>query len=336
MNVTIKDIARIANVSTATVSRVLNGAGGYNEETKNKIMDVVNKLGYRRNEMARSLVKNSSNLIGVIMPNVATIFYGEIVNGIESVAHTNGYSVIISHSGINGDRFNDCVNVMAERKVDGLVIVTVELNKAQVELVNSLQIPYILLSTDTPCKDAPYIKVNDFDAAYAATRFLIENGHTKIGIAGVNPDDRVAGIPRIEGYKKALEDNEIAFNRKLVKYGDFSFYSGKEAMKSYLEEKVELSAVFGVSDDVALGIISEANDHGLKVPEKLSVIGYDNTRVAEMSIPPLTSIGQPFFEMGEEGCERVIESIQSKKTIPSKIIPFQLVVRKSVKNNRLL
>ncbi len=332
MNVTIKDIARIANVSTATVSRVLNEAGGYNEETKKKIMDVANELGYRRNENARSLVQNSSNIIGVIMPNVATIFYGDIVNGIENVAHEKGYSVIISHAGVNGDRLVQSVKLMAERKVDGLVIVTVELSKEQIDLVNSLRIPFVLLSTDTPEKDVPYIKVNDYDAAYSATQYLIENGHKRIGLAGVYPKDRVAGIPRIEGYKKALEDNGIPYDSKLVKYGDFSYYSGKEAMESYLREKVELSAVFGVSDDVALGIISVAYDHGLIVPDDLSVIGYDNTRVAEMSIPPLTSISQPFWEMGDEGCKTVIEAIQSKKKIPSKIIPYQLVVRKSVKN----
>ncbi|GKU83513.1 LacI family DNA-binding transcriptional regulator [Niallia sp. NCCP-28] len=331
MNATIKDIAKIANVSTATVSRVLNNAGGYNETTRKKIMDIANKLGYRRNEMARSLVQNSSNIIGVIMPNAATIFYADIVNGIESMAHTNGYSVILSHSGVNGNRFNECMDIMAARKVDGLVIVTVELNTEQVKLAESLNIPFILLSTDTPDNEAPYIKVNDFDAAYAATEFLIINGHTKIGLAGVDPNDRVAGMPRIEGYKKALEDNRIKFHSYMVKFGDFSFYAGKEAMKEYLKENILVTAVFGVSDDVALGIISAAYDHDLKVPEDLSVIGYDNTRVAEMSIPPLTSISQPFLEMGEEGCQRVIEAIHSKKGISSKIISYSLEIRESVK-----
>ncbi|MBP3039021.1 substrate-binding domain-containing protein [Bacillaceae bacterium Marseille-Q3522] len=331
MTITIKDIARIANVSTATVSRVLNEAGGYNEETKKKIMNVAHELGYRRNENARSLVQNSSNIIGVIMPNVATIFYGDIVNGIENIAHEKGYSIIISHAGVNGERFVQSVNLMGERKVDGLVIVTVELDRNQLDLVKSLRIPFILLSTDTPEKDAPFIKVNDFDAAYAATQYLIENGHERIGLAGANPTDRVAGITRIEGYKKALQDNGLPFEKKLVKYGDFSFNSGKEAMESFLQEKTELSAVFGVSDDVALGIISVAYNHGINVPADLSVIGYDNTRVAEMSIPPLTSIGQPFFEMGSEGCKIVIEATQNKKEIPSRIIPFHLVERKSVK-----
>lgn len=331
MHVTIKDIAKIANVSIATVSRVLNEAGGYNEETKMKIMDVANKLGYTRNEMARSLVQNSSNIIGVVMPNVATIFYGDIISGIENVAHENGYSVILSHSGVNGDRFNECVKLMAERKVDGLVIVSVELDSEQIEMVKSLNIPFILLSTDSPDKSIPYIKVNDFEAAYSATNYLIENGHLKIAMAGVNPDDRVAGIPRIEGYKKALEDNKLTFNPELIKYGDFSFQSGKDAMDKFIEKKIEVTAVLGVSDDVALGVISSAYKHGLKVPDDLSVIGYDDTRVALMSIPPLTSIKQPFLEMGIKGCEQVIESIKQKKSINSMIIPFSLEVRDSVK-----
>ncbi|MFD2115755.1 LacI family DNA-binding transcriptional regulator [Paenibacillus yanchengensis] len=331
MNITIKDIARVTNVSPATVSRVLNNVGGYNEATRKKVLQAAAELGYRRNESARSLVKNSSNLIGVIMPQVSTLFYGDIMTGIERAAHQSGYSIIISHSGNVGDKIPECIKLMAERKVDGLIIATVEINDEHLAMVQELRIPYLLLATRMPDRNVPYLKVNDFDAAYTATHHLIENGHEKIGLVGLSLTDRVAGTTRFEGYKRALEDNGLKFDPHLVKEGDYGFYSGQRAMQSYLQEKTELTAVFCVSDDVALGVISVAADHGIQIPDDLSVVGYDNTIIAEMSIPPLTSIDQPFMEMGEEGCSMVIDAIRHKQKIYSKIMPYTLVERRSVK-----
>lgn len=335
MTITIKDIAKMANVSTATVSRVLNQAGGYNEETKKKILQVADTLGYRRNEMARSLVKKSSNLIGIIMPDVSTIFYADIVNGIENEAQRNGYNVILAHAGDKGVRVVDCLKMMEERKVDGLIIVSILLEKEQIKALQSLSVPFILISSDTEDGVIPFIKVNDFEASYAATEYLIRNGHRKIGLAGVDPLDRVAGIPRVEGYKKALQTNSIPFNQDYICYGDYSFSAGKASLKKYLEKQFDLTAVFAVSDEVALGIISAAYEAGIQIPKQLSVIGYDNTRVAEMAIPALTSMEQPFWQMGTMGCRKIIEAIQDNKTIRSEEFPFQLIERQTVSTRAL-
>lgn len=330
MTITIKDIAKMAKVSTATVSRVLNQVGGYNEETKKKILQVAEELGYRRNEMARSLVKKSSNLIGIIMPNVSTIFYADIVNGIEQEAQKNGYNVILAHAGDKGVRVIDCLRMMEERKVDGLIIVSILLEKEQVSALQSLSVPFILISSDTEDKQIPYIKVNDYDASYAATEYLIKNGHRKICLAGVDPLDRVAGIPRMEGYKKALQTHALSLNQDYIFYGDYSFSAGKAALESYIAKQLDFTAVFAVSDEVALGIISAAYEVGIQIPKQLSVIGYDNTRVAEMSVPPLTTMEQPFWQMGTNGCKKVIEAIQENKPINSEIYPFQLIERQTV------
>ncbi|MEK4971799.1 LacI family DNA-binding transcriptional regulator [Niallia sp. FSL R7-0648] len=332
MTITIKDIANAAKVSTATVSRVLNGAGGYNEETKKKILQIAEELGYRRNEMARSLVKKSSNLIGIIMPSVSTIFYADIVNGIEKVAQKQGFSVILSHAGVKGNRLIHCLKMLEERKVDGLVIVSIPLMEDQIQAIESLSIPYVLLSTDTPNKQIPFIKVDDYEAAYAATKYLINHGHRKIGLAGVDYSDRVAGTPRIEGYKKALKDHGLSFSANDIKAGDYSFTAGKEALYAFRTEKNGITAVFCVSDEVALGIISAAYELGIKIPEDLSVIGYDNTRVAEMAVPPLTAIEQPFRLMGEKGCFKIIEAIQQKAAVKTEMLPFNIVERASVKH----
>lgn len=280
--------------------------------------------------MARSLVTSESNIIGIIMPNVASNFYGDIVSGIEDVSYDNGFSVIINHSGVNRSRIYESINMMSGRRVDGLIIVSVELKDQEIDLLESLQIPYILLSTISERIEAPYIKVDDFEASYAAVKFLINHGHQKIACVGANPEDKISGIPRIEGYKKALRESEIPIDEDKILFGDYSFESGKEAMKELLKES-DITAVFSVSDDVALGVIYGAYVNGLNVPEDISVIGYDNLRISYMSIPPLTTVSQPFYDMGRDGCVSVIRAIKNKGKIASKTIPFEIVERESVK-----
>ncbi|TVX89739.1 LacI family DNA-binding transcriptional regulator [Paenibacillus agilis] len=331
MAATIKDIARVAGVSTATVSRVINNLGGYNEETEKKVMAVAKALGYRKNENARSLVQKSTNTIGVIMPDVTTAFYGDIIKGIEDTSYEHGYSVILTHAGSHGSRIHESMNLMGERRVDGLIIVSVELHETAIEALTSLGIPFILLSTKTNREDTPYIKVDDYSAAYTAVKYLIDNNHRSIGMAGANPDDSIAGSPRINGYTQALLDHGIKVDLNLIKPGGFSFESGKTAMQAFIEDEASITAVFCASDEVALGIMSTCFENEISVPNDISVVGYDNSKVSHMSIPPLTTVAQPLYEMGREGCLEVIAAIQNKCKIESKVIPHELVVRKSVK-----
>lgn len=328
---TIKDIARVAGVSTATVSRVLNHLGGYNEETEKKVMAVAKALGYRKNENARSLVQKSSKTIGVIMPEVTTAFYGDIIKGIEDVAYEYGYSVILTHAGSQGSRIQESMNLMGERRVDGLIIVSVELHEPAMESLLSLDVPYILISTKTKREDAPYIKVDDERAAYTAVKYLIDHHHRTIGMAGANPEDPIAGAPRINGYIQALLDHGIKVDLNLIQAGDFSFESGKQAMQAFLENQAKITAVFCASDEAALGIISACFERQISVPEDLSVVGYDNSKVSSMSIPPLTTVAQPLYEMGRAGSSKLMDAIIHHTSIESQVIAHELVVRQSVK-----
>ncbi|MCH4168565.1 MAG: substrate-binding domain-containing protein [Streptococcaceae bacterium] len=330
MVATIKDIARASGVSTATVSRVINHLGGYSKEVELKVLKIAKELGYRKNENAISLVKNTTKTIGVIMPDVATSFYGNIVNGIEDKAYDSGYSVILTHAGIEGKRLQESLNLMAERRVDGLIIFSLNLSAQDINTIDSLDIPLLLLSTKAENTEIPFIKVDDYSASYAAVEYLIGKGHTKIGLAGVNAEDPIAGKPRIQGYLNALEDHQIQLNLDLIKQGDFSFESGKAAMSELIAQKQAITAVFCVSDETALGVLSVCYTSGLNVPNDISVVGYDNSTVSQMSIPPLTTIAQPFYDMGSIGCESLLASIATGKNIDSQIIPFQLIERNSV------
>lgn len=331
MAATIKDIAKKAQVSTATVSRVINNIGGYGAETRERVLKVAKELGYYKNETATSLVTNKTKTIGIIIPNVSTNFYGNIVNGIEDIAYEQGYSVILTHAGVEGKRLADSLKLMANRRVDGVIIVSIYLDSKQEEMITSLNLPTILLSTQAEGDSLPYIKVNDYEAIYEATQYLIDHNHQAIGLVGINETDKIAGVPRLNGYLDCLKANDIASNKNWIVSGDFSFDAGQRAMRFFLKQKSRPSAIVCASDETALGVNSVAYDHGLTIPNDLSIIGYDDTSIAWMSTPPLTTIGQPLYEMGAKGCERVIQAILHDQDMDSEIVPFKLKIRKTVK-----
>lgn len=326
---TIKDVATMTGVSIATVSRVLNNQGGYSEETREKIESAAREINYYRNKMAASLKKSSARIIGLIMPNAPTLFYGDIVEGIETVASRNNYSVIITHAGEDGTNLMDCVSLMAERRVEGLIIASISLDEAVENQIQNLAFPVVLVSTKSN-SGIPYIKVDDQTAAYDATTYLIKHGHRAVAIAGSNMQDTIAGLPRVAGYRQAMLDHNLPVESEWIHSGTFSFESGIEAMHAFFRLVHRPDAVFAVSDDTALGIMNTAGDLGLRVPDDIAVIGYDNTRVAEMANPALTVVSQPFFQMGAKAVQKLTTAIDSGQVIESEILKHRIFERRSV------
>jgi LacI family transcriptional regulator len=193
-----------------------------------------------------------------------------------------------------------------------------------------MNIPVVLLSTASSQYSFPYVKVDDKQAAYDATNYLIKKGHKNIAMISGDEKDPIAGKPRIEGYREALRDFGIPFQENLLVFGDFGYRSGYAAMEKLLRSKAEFTAVFASSDEMAAGVLSAAYQHGIKVPEQLSVIGYDNLQISEMSIPPLTTVAQPLFEMGKLAAEMLLKMIQTKTKVPSQILRHEIVERQSV------
>lgn len=329
--ITIKDVAKKAEVSVATVSRILNGLDGYTDETKVRVLKVIEETGYQPNAIARGLITKNSRMIGVLVPNVSTIFYAEVLNGIEDTAHKNGYSVVICNTDIEGARTIDYLKVLTARQVDGLVFTSLPVNEDYYKAISSINIPSILVSTVYDRYQIPYVKVDDRQAAYTATQYLIEKGHTKIAMISGNKEDQVAGITRVNGYIQALHDYGLYVDERLIKYGKFSYPSGIECMEALLSEGQHFTAVFAASDNMAVGALSVAYKKGIIVPDELSVIGYDNTLVAEMSIPPLTVVSQPLYRMGEKAMENLLSMFKTGKKADNIIMPHKIIERDSVK-----
>ena len=290
MKATIKDVATRANVSVATVSRVVNNLDGYSDETKEKVLEAIKELGYQRNAIARGLVTKTTKTIGVLIPIVSAYLYAEILNGIEEKANENGYGIFLCNTGVNGVRAVNYIKMLGERQVDAIIVVSLTINDEYYNLLNSLKIPYILVSTLSYKYKIPYIKVDDQQAAYTATQFLIEKGHTKIALISGGKEDKISGITRVNGYRNALQDYDININENIIKYGDFTYNSGIMCMEDLLQEKEDFTAVFATSDEMALGALSVMHRNKIEVPEKISIIGYDNTLIAQMSNPPLLQL----------------------------------------------
>lgn len=328
---TIKDVARKSNVSVATVSRILNDLEGYSEETRKKVMQVIDEIGYQRNDIARNLKMKSTHTIGVLLPKVSTNFYIEILSGIEDVAHINGYSVVICNAGDSGERTEEYIKVMIERQMDGIIVCSLPPEKSLIKKIVGVNIPVILISTLYNGFSVPYVKVDDYKASYAATEYLIKNGHKRIAMLGGEKSDLIAGIPRLEGFIRALKDNKLEVRENLIKHKGFSFKDGITSMEELLKEKEKFTAIFAACDEIAVGALSVAHKRGLKVPDDISIIGYDNTQVAEMCYPALTTLAQPLYEMGQKSVEMIIDKIASSVEVKSIIMPFKIVERDTVK-----
>ncbi|MBA4496447.1 LacI family DNA-binding transcriptional regulator [Paenactinomyces guangxiensis] len=330
MGPTIKDVAKKAKVSVATVSRVLNNQPGYSEKTKKKVLQVIKEMGYQPNAIARGLINKRTQTIGVLFPSVSSLFSSKVLHGIEHIAHERDHSVIVCNTDTDGKRTMKYLQVLGEKQVDGIIFTSEVLTEDYYRVLKAMNIPVILVSTFSLRYPFPYVKVDDKHAAYHATEYLIKQGHRKIAMISGTEGDEIAGTPRIEGYREALRDYGIPFQENLFVFGDFGYRSGCAAMKKLLERGEEFTAVFAASDEMATGALSVAYQHGIKVPDQLSIIGYDNLQIAEMSVPPLTTVAQPLFEMGKLAAEMLLTMIETGVTVESRIMPHSIIERQTV------
>ena len=328
MRPTIKDVAKKAGVSIATVSRILNDLPGYTVETRQTVLDVIQEIGYKPNAIARGLVNKHTNTIGVLLPSISSRLASVLLNGIENTAHHLGYSTIICNTERDGKRTLEYLEVLGEKQVDGIIIVSEWLRDLYEEALVAMKIPVVLVLTVSSHLHIPHIKLDDRRAAYDATEYLIERGHKIIGMISGAENDQIAGLPRIEGYRQALADNSLTVSEDRIVYGDFAYRSGMTCMERLFERCPDITAVFATSDEMAVGVLSWAYKKGVRVPDELSVIGYDDTQDAEMAIPPLTTVRQPVYEMGQGAVEMLFSG---KERAESVIMPHRIVERDSVR-----
>lgn len=331
MAASIKDVAKEAGVSIATVSRVLNDVDVVNEETKKKVLEAINKLGYRPNIVARSLKTQKTSTIGIIIPDISSQFYPEIVRGAEDVANIYNYNIMLCNTDLDTEKEMEYLKVLKEKMVDGVLYMSNSLEDSIVNLIKQLQIPMVLVETTSKDGNIPSVTIDNEQAALDAVNYLIKKGNKKIAYIGTHEDAANASALRYTGYKTALKQNKIKLDEKIVHFGGLKVSDGYNGINAILE-KESIDSVFCSSDEIAMGAINALRDSNIKVPDQVDVIGFDNIYSASVFYPKLTTIGLPMYDMGSVGMRMLIKIINKKEVDKENyVLDHELIERDSCK-----
>ncbi|KOO46810.1 catabolite control protein A [Priestia koreensis] len=332
MNVTIYDVAREANVSMATVSRVVNGNPNVKPSTRKKVLETIERLGYRPNAVARGLASKKTTTVGVIIPDISSIFYAELARGIEDIATMYKYNIILSNSDQNTDKEFHLLNTMLGKQVDGIIFMGGNITDEHVEEFKKSPVPIVLAASIEMSEQIPSVNINYEQAAYDAVHALIEKGHERVAFVTGPLEEPMNKERKLKGYQQALIDHKIPYNEEMVFEGDYTYDSGMEAFEklSSLDEKP--TAIFVGTDEMALGVIHGAQDRGFKIPEDVEVVGFDNTKLATMVRPTLSTVVQPMYDIGAVAM-RLLTKYMNKETVESSIVelPHRIEYRQSTK-----
>ncbi|MGL5244607.1 MAG: LacI family DNA-binding transcriptional regulator [Sarcina sp.] len=332
MAASIKDVAKEAGVSIATVSRVLNDIDVVNEETKKKVLEAIKKLGYRPNIVARSLKTQRTRTVGILVPDISTQFYPEIVRGAEDVANIYNYNVMLCNSDFDLEKEKEYLRVLKEKMVDGVLYMSSSLNDNILELINELDLKTVLVETKDKNGELPSVTIDNISATYDSTNYLLDKELNKLAFIGVKQDGNTAWAQRFEGYKKALEERAIEIDEELMYFGNLKIKTGYEGIIEILERGTMPEGVICASDEIAIGVINALRDKGVKVPEEVSVIGFNDIYSAQVVYPRLTTVAQPMYDMGSIAMRMLIKLINQKTLEEGHfVLPYKLVERESCK-----
>ncbi|HMH22308.1 MAG TPA: LacI family DNA-binding transcriptional regulator [Puia sp.] len=334
--ITIKDIAKALGLSTSTVSRALRGSYEISAETKKLVLEYAEKLNYRPNPIALSLKEKRSRSIGIVVCEIANNFFSQVINGIESVAYKKGYYVIISQSHESYEREVANTQYLASRSVDGL-LVSLSAETTDLSHLNKLHdkgFPIVFFDRITEEMQTHKVIANNFKGAYQATEHLLQSGFKRIAHLTIASHLSITK-ERLAGYKAALADYKVPFEESLVKYcnyGGLIYSETEQAVDSLLALKKKPDAIVAASDKLSTGCLTALAKRNIKVPDDMGIVGFTNSLLAEIFHPPLTSIRQPAFEMGQVAMEMLIQIIESKHPITkyeTRVLNTELSVRAS-------
>ncbi len=328
--VTIKDVAAEAEVSIATVSRVLNGSGYVSEDTKVRVLRVINRLNYHPMPSIRK--RSLYRTLGVLLPNTMGNHYGEIFMGIEEYAHRNGFNVMLAMAREMMSREQEILNEYFQRKVDGVIVATLHSDEHMLNMF--IQSGIAVVAVDSPIREirADSVNIDNASAAYCVAKYLYDRGHRHV-LFLPGQEDVHASRDRLKGLRK-FATRSPDFKLKVARIGGFEPHHGQEASRDYLlNPGVNFTAIFAVNDHVAMGAIQELHRNHIRVPEDVSVIGFDDSVHAPFTIPSLTTVSQPRIEMGSAAAQLLIERLKStqKRVFRNIVLPTAIIERESVK-----
>ncbi|MGB9627084.1 MAG: LacI family DNA-binding transcriptional regulator [Thermodesulfobacteriota bacterium] len=332
--VTIKDIARLAKVSHTTVSRALNDKSRIHPQTKEKILSIARELNYQPNFFARSLVTKRTKILGLVITTIANPFYTELAQGIETTARSLGYNIILCSSDSELSTEKQYIDMLRSKGVDGIIFTSAHIGDPNIIELAEEGFPMILVNRRTyhpTVKDkVDYVGVDNIWGGYLAVEHLIRLGHEKIGIIGGSSESSV-GFERLEGGKRALTTYGLEVREDYFVEGNFLKESGYKGGKRFLRMDKPPTAIFATNDYMALGTFQAIAEEGIRIPEEIALVGFNDIEFASMRGIELTTIGQKKFEMGEVAVKKLVERIEGGKTETSRqiILEPELIIRKT-------
>lgn len=331
-DVTIYDVAEALNISPSTVSRGLKDHPHIHKETKKKILTAAKEMGYQQNKFASSLRKRRTETIGVVVPRLNSYFMATVISGIEKVTNKHGYGLIISQSQESGKQETACVSTLFDSRVDGILI-SLAFDTKNLDHFDKLfnkDIPVVFFDRVADCNGCMSVIIDNYKAGYEATAHLIEQGCKRIIHLGGNLLRNVYS-ERFRGYRQALHDNGIEFNQKLVFISDLTEQSGREIMKKIIKMNLQPDGVFAANDTSAVATILEIQEAGVKVPDEIAVVGFNNEPVSQVIHPNLTTVDYPAREIGEIAATALIDKLNNTQSISYStiVLKHSLIVRQS-------
>jgi len=316
LRATIKDVAAEAGVSTTAVSLVLNGkCDRISEKTRKQILEVVERLNYRPNHIAMSMVTKTTQTIGLVLPDISNIYFAELSKLIEQSCYEHGYNVLYGNTHDMARRDIDYINIFLDRNVDAIIVIlsnSIDEHLRDIQkLISSTSTPFIIVDRKLDIGAGTTIIVNQKLGGYLATQHLINLGHRSIGCI-TGPKNVYSSIERLNGYKEALMEANIPIDENLIFEGNFHRESGMEALPYLLGRGV--TAIFAFNDMMALGVYKQASYYNLSIPDNLSLVGYDDIFISDFITPPLTSIEQPVKQLADEAVNQVLKAIEKKNS----------------------
>jgi len=332
--VTIKDIARKANVSHTTVSRALNNKSRIKSDTKEKILSIAKQLNYRPDFIARSLVMRRTKTLGLVITTIANPFYTELSQGIETTAIGLGYNIILCSTNYDLSAEKKYIDMLESKGVDGIIFTSAHMGDPNIIGLAEEEFPIILVNRRTYhpiVRDkVDYVGVDNLRGGFLAVEHLIKLGHERIGVIGGSSESSV-GFERLEGGKKALAAYGLEGAGDYFLEGDFLRGSGYQGGKRFLEMEKRPTAIFATNDYMALGAYQAIMEGGIKVPEEIALIGFNDIEFTSMKGIELTTIGQKKYEMGALAVKTLVDRIEGRKSGPPEqiILEPELIIRKT-------
>lgn len=326
---TIKDVAARAGVSSATVSHVINNTRYVSDAVRQRVQKAMDDMEYRPNVLARSLRKGKTKTLGLILPDSSNPFYAELGHALENSAFLNKYNIILCNSDSSIDREHLYFDLLLDKQVDGIILDTEEKYPQDIKKRLPAEYPIVLVDRDFSENIFDTVLTDNTLGGYLATRYLIELGHRRIACV-TGTMNLLGAVDRLQGYKKALAEFGISESPDLIYHGDFTAGSGHKAAHRLLKLPELPTAVFVGNDMMAIGFSRSSIEMRFKVPEDISIVGFDNLELSMYMHPTITSFAQPKEEIGEKAIQLLLDRIENPKLPPRRIlVPPRLIIRES-------